>query len=150
LQFAAILTVLKSPPDQSSEFFRPAYFGNEKVHYAVPKDILKRFPRLPVTCCSEAKNDDFENILRRYRGVQLDHLEKWMGRDMHPIDNMPDYGASIATDNAVSALRFMLSDFDFERQTHRLAFLSYLQMGVDFKGMAMAGVKWPGAGGHGG
>ncbi len=149
LQFAAVLTVLRTPLAYSSGFLRPPYFGKEKTHYALPKDLLKHIPRLPVGCCTEAKYGDFEKILKRYRGVQLDHLENWVGRDMHPIDNMPDFGASIATDNAVAPLRFMLNDFNFEVQTHRLALINYLQMGVDLKGMAMTGMKWPGAGGHG-
>jgi hypothetical protein len=149
LQFAAVLTVLRAPVAESDSALRPAYFGSDKTVHQVDKNIAGRLPKYRVDCCSEAKYRDFEVIAERYRRVQLDHLENWMGGNMHPAENMPDYGASIAVDSAVSVLRFLLSDFDLQRQSHRLALVRYLQMGVDLQAMALAGVKWPGNGGHG-
>ncbi len=149
LQFAAVLTVVRSPVPNAGNVLRPGYFGVKKTYYPVTEDIANRLPRLSSSCCSEAKQGDFEKIAWRYQGVQIDHLEGWTGRDMHPIDNMPDYGAEIATDNAASALRFMLDDFRIGNDIHKSAVLNYLQMAVDLQSMAASGVKWPGAGGHG-
>lgn len=149
LQFAAVLTVVKTPVPNSGNVLRPGYFGTRKTYYTLSHGIDSRLGKLSATCCSEAKRGDFEKIAGRYQGVQLDHLEGWIGRSLHPIDNMPDYGASIATDNAVSVLRFMLNDFNIGRKAHKSALLNYLQMAVDIQSMAASGVKWPANGGHG-
>jgi len=149
VQFAAVLTVVKSPVPNSENVLRPGYFGVKKSYHPVTGGIASRLPRLPASCCSEAQQDDFIKIARRYQGVQLDHLEGWTGRGMHPIDSMPDYGAEIATDNAASALRFMLDDFRIGNKTHNSALMNYLQMAADLQSMAEGGVKWPANGGHG-
>jgi hypothetical protein len=149
LQFAAVLTVLRTPIANGDNALRPAYFGSDKTVFQVGKNIAERLPKYRVDCCSAAKYGDFEVIAERYKRVQLDHLENWMGGIMHPAENMPDYGASIAVDSSVSALRFLLNDFDVQRQPHWLALVRYLQMGVDLQAMALAGVQWPGNGGHG-
>lgn len=149
LQFAAVLTVVRSPVPNGENVLRPGYFGVKKTYQPVTEDIANRLPKLPASCCSEAKEGDFGKIARRYQGVQLDHLEGWTGRDMHPIDNMPDYGASIAASNAASALRFMLDDFRIGNKSHKSALLNYLQMAADLRSMAESGVKWPANGGHG-
>lgn len=149
LQFAAVLTVVKAPLRKSENVLRPGYFGTRKTYYPIRRGIESRFSKHSATCCSEAKSGDFEKIAWRYQGVQLDHLEGWTGRNLHPIDNMPDYGASIATDNAASVLRFMLNDFNIGNEAHKSALLNYLQMAVDIQAMAASGVKWPANGGHG-
>ncbi len=149
LKYAAVLTILASPLYQSKSYLRPGYYGNRKSLNRLPQDIAQRIPKYTTRCCGKVLPDDFERIAQRYQGVQLDHIEGWVGRNLHPIDNMPDYGTSIAVDNAVSVLRMLLDDFDYTNITHKNALVNYLQSGVDFQAMADDGVKWPANGGHG-
>ena len=64
---------------------------------------------------------------------------------MHPVDNLPDYGASIASRNAEGALGLMLNDdptAKWEPLVH------YVQYGIDLYHMLLGGVSWPPNGGH--
>jgi MYXO-CTERM domain-containing protein len=144
LQFAAVLTVVDTEP--AADALRPPYFGDDKPIYRVEDVDTDRLPRLDSSCCDEASS--FDGLAERYRRVQLDHKTNWSGRHMHPVDNMPDYGASIARNAAVGALRFMLDDFDFSEPGHRQALINYLQMGVDLFGMVEGGMNWHANGGH--
>ncbi len=145
LQFAAVLTVVdKAPP---ADALRPPYFGTNKPTLQVPTQ-LPALPKLPVSCCAAAASRDLSWVRDRFAPVQLDHKTGWTGRQMHPVDNLPDYGASIATDNATAALRLMLDDFDATKAAHRQALTNVLQMGLDLGYMVRAGAKWPANGGH--
>ncbi len=148
LQFAAVLTIVKKPLKNSKEIMRPGYFGKAKEFFIISQNMIEKLPKFSSRCCSYAKRNDFKRISNRYQGVQLDHLIDWYGRKMHPTDNMPDYGASIATDNASSLLRFMLSDFNINNNVHQSALINYLQMAIDIKSMADNGVIWFAAAGH--
>lgn len=149
LQYAAVLTVSAKPQLKSATQFRPGYFGNTKNFISTTSATRRALTRIPITCCSEAKNLSFSWIASRYKNVQLDHLENFVGRFMHPADNMPDYGADIARDNAVSLLRMLMSDFRPNNPEHKAALINYLQMAIDLQSMAENGVTWPANGGHG-
>jgi hypothetical protein len=149
LQYAAVLTVLNRPAVNSEKLFRPGYFGKQKYALSVEAIKLNKLPRLPVACCSASKELGFDELARRYRGVQLDHLEGWVGRSLHPVGNMPDYGASIARDTATGLLRMFLDDFSLGNPSHRSALVGYLQMSIDLLTMAENGVQWHTDGGHG-
>lgn len=153
LKFAAVLTVVDAPIANSSEVFRPGYFGaTGKTFYSVPSAAtiatlpLGTFTPIGVPSASAFS---ISSISARYRHVQLDHSVGFAGRDMHPVDNMPDYGAQIATDNAVYLLRMLLSDFNYSDTTHKQALINYLQMAIDLRAMAAGGVTWSADGGHG-
>lgn len=149
LQYAAVLTVTAEPENNSLAMFRPGYFGNRKSSFSVDSVRPDKLPRIPISCCSAAKAMSLNDLAARFKGVQLDHLVGWPGRGLHPLDNMPDYGAFIARDTAVSALRFLLDDFDMNQAAHRAALVNYLQMSIDLLSMAENGVVWPADGGHG-
>jgi hypothetical protein len=150
LQYAAVLTVLAKPATNSSTMLRPPYFGKRKISFPVDFSLwTKNLPRLPASCCSAIKELSFHTLAKRYAGVQLDHLEGWTGRSLHPIDNMPDYGASIGRDAATTILRMLLDDFDATSELHRKVLIGYMQMSVDLLGMAENGVRWSADGGHG-
>jgi hypothetical protein len=149
LQYAAVLTVLAKPLANSAEAFRPSYFGKAKFSYSVDSIGKKGLPRLSASCCSTAKELSFNTLAMRYAGVQLDHLGGWGGRSMHPINNMPNYGASIALDSSTAVLRMLLDDFDLAKPVHRAALIGYLQMSIDLLSMAENGVLWGPDGGHG-
>ena len=147
LQFAAVLTVTAKPVLNSETLFRPGYFGKTKTFTTVNL-TGKSLPKLPASCCAEAANLTFLKVKARYQSVQLDNLQDWSGRFMHPADNMPDYGAQLATDNAVFLLRMLMDDFKVTDPVHKAALTNYLQMAVDLRSMAAGGVKWPPSGGH--
>jgi hypothetical protein len=153
IQYAAVLTIVSAPVGSSSDVFRPGYFGTAgKAFYSVPSAAtvsgLPAAVHTPVGVPSLA-GFSIASVASRYQGVQLDHNGGFRGRTLHPIDNMQDYGAEIATDNAIHLLRLLLSDFDFSNSTHKQALINYLQMAIDLKSMAANGVSWGADGGHG-
>jgi hypothetical protein len=148
IQFAAVLTVLASPLANSTGIFRPAYSGGgaSKTLYNVSSIQWGLVPVYPGT--GVVPTFTIQDVALRYAGVRLDHLSSFKGRDLHPKDNMPDYGAQIATDNAAYLLRLALGDFDSSNVVHKQALINYLQMAIDLKGMATNGTKWNATGGH--
>jgi hypothetical protein len=153
LRFAAVLTVVDAPISNSSEVFRPGYFGTAgKTFYPVP--TAATIAALPVGTYTpvgvpSAAGFSIASIAARYQHVQLDHSPVTSGRDLHPADNMPDYGAEIARDNAVYLLRMLLSDFNYSNATHKQALINYLQMAIDFKSITAGGHTYGADAGHG-
>jgi hypothetical protein len=148
LQFAAVLTIVNAPVINSAEVFRPGYFGATKTFYSATSINVAGLPKYAATGLPSVAGFPISGIATRYQRVQLDHFNDYRGRDMHPADNMPDYGADIARDSGVNLLRMLLSDFNYSNATHKQALINYLQMAVDLQTMAAGGVKWPGDGGH--
>lgn len=146
IQFAAVLTILNAPLANSETFFRPPYVGTNKPLFEVSSIAWNLLPKLPNNAI--ANTPSFQNILDRFKGVRLDHIGSWTGRDIHPKDSMPDYGAQIASDNAAYLLRLSSNDFDLNNNVHKQAMINYLQMAIDLYGMAMNGTKWNATGGH--
>jgi hypothetical protein len=142
LQTAAVLTVLgEVPPDAGRTVFRPPYFGDGKPLYSTGDLHNDLLPSLAPT----AGAPSLEDMGNGFRRVQLDHKTNWTGRAMHPADNLPDYGSSIAGRNAEGALRLMLDDPEADK-TDLLVF--YVQYGIDLYHMMIGGVTWPPNGGH--
>jgi UDP-N-acetylmuramate--alanine ligase len=44
----------------------------------------------------------FTGVGRRFQRLQLDHLTNWVSRELHPVENMPDYGGWVPTGRALS------------------------------------------------
>lgn len=61
------------------------------------------------------------------------------------MDNLPDYGSSIASRNAAGALGLMLADDPAEKWE---PLVHYVQYGIDLYHMLLGGVSWPPNGGH--
>jgi hypothetical protein len=77
--------------------------------------------------------------------VQIDHKGGLVGRNTHPIDNMPDYGSSIAQDQNDAITRLFLND----SVSAKLPLLiRIIQAGIDRDGAAQTGQIWPGGGGY--
>lgn len=149
LHFAAVLTVLAEPLSNSTTLFRPGYFGSKKASFSADGIERRDLPRVQASCCPSARDIPFGRLANRYAGVQLDHIEGWAGRALHPLANMPDYGASIARDSAIALLRILIADFNVSVPIHRAALIGYLQMSIDLLSMAENGVRWGPDGGHG-
>ncbi len=149
LQFAAVLTVVPEPLANSQSLLRPGYFGTNKSLYSTDNLNLSSLGTLPSIGILDENSSTFDNLAQRYHDVQLDHLIGWYGRAMHPVDNMPDYGASIARDNATTVLRMLLDDFNPQEPAKQQTLISYLQMAVDLQSMVSGGANWYADGGHG-
>ena len=142
LQTAAVLTVLGTPPpDQGTTVFRPPYFGPDKPLYSVNDLDTTLLPTLDATGDPPALAD----LSEWFRRVQLDHKVNWTGRPLHPVDNLPDYGSSIAVRNADGALGLMLADDPADKWE---PLVHYVQYGIDLYHMLLGGVSWPPNGGH--
>ncbi len=143
MKTAAVLTVLAAPPpDGGATAFRPPYFGSDKPLYSTGDLQTELLPTMgPV-----GEPPTLEDVHDDFRRVQLDHKTNWTGRPLHPEDNMPDYGSSIASRNAAGALRLMLDDSVDDKMD---ALIAYVQTGIDIHHMAAGGVLWPPGGGHG-
>jgi hypothetical protein len=88
---------------------------------------------------------DIAAVSEGFRRVQLDHKENWVGRDLHPLENMPDYGSSISSRNAEGALRMLVEANPSDRMELAVA---YVQYGIDIFYSYLGGVTWPPNGGH--
>jgi len=89
-------------------------------------------------------------IVKRFQRVQLDHKNTWQSINMHPIDNMPNYGSDIARDTGDACLRLLLDDVSTRVTNNNgtCAMVQYLQFGIDLYGMVKGGMEWPANGGH--
>jgi hypothetical protein len=142
LQTAAVLTVVgEVPVGQGVDLFRPPYYGTDKPSFSTDELDLDLLPQLSAVADTPALADKAED----FRRVQLDHKENWVGRPLHPVDNMPDYGSSIASRNAEGALRLMLDEDPGDKMD--LA-TTYVQYGIDIYYQWVGGVTWPPNGGH--
>ena len=77
--------------------------------------------------------------------AQLDHKSGWVGRALHPVDAMPDYGSDIASRNASSALALMVNGSVEDKWS---ALVRYVNNGIDLYHMMLGGVTWKANGGH--
>lgn len=139
---AVVLTVLGTvPADNGATVLRPPYFGTNKTLYSVNGLHLEKLPRLaPV-----ANTPTLAAIAERFRPLQLDHQMYWSGHMIHPVKSMPFYGADIAMDNTVAALRLMLDD---AAQAKSQAAINFIQYGVDLAAAQRGGLHFEADGGH--
>jgi hypothetical protein len=146
LKTAAVLTVVGSvPPESGKTIFRPPYFGTAKPLVSTTSMHLDVLPSLAPPK-SESSIQPLSGLTDRFKRVQLDHvLPTWLGDNMHPADNMPNYGASIGRDTGDAALRLMLNE---PAQAKLPALIAYVQYGIDTYYTLLGGMKWQGDGGH--
>ncbi len=144
LQTAGVLTVVNAIPiNNGANLFRPAYFGTLwKPNISTNSIATNLLPSYSAVANAPALSAIAANFAR----VQLDHRTDWRGREFHPIDNMPAYGANVNNHTASGALRLMLDDPISAKMP---ALINYLQAGIDFYSIAVNGGAWPSNGGHG-
>lgn len=138
---AAVLTCLDAPVPPDT--FRPSYSGHQKRTYRYSELHLDLLPRLEPTK-SVPKFADYERLFER---PWIDHVYHWGGRQIHPGENMPDYGQSVSRAVSEAAL-LLLCDYPAEQKKKVLT--GFVQYGIDLYGVLENGGKgWPGAGGFG-
>ncbi|MBW2457588.1 MAG: hypothetical protein JRI68_23990 [Deltaproteobacteria bacterium] len=142
LDTAIVVTVLdEAPPGDGATIFRPPYFGPAKPLYDTSALRVEALPSLAPT----ADTPSLDGLATRYERVQLDHQGNWIGRAIHPVQNMPDYGASIGHDSGNAALRLMLDDSVDDKLP---ALINFVQFGIDLHHMLLGGLEWSANGGH--
>ena len=140
LQTAAVLTVLSSAPPAGS--FRPPYSGTDKtikynkgqLNYSLLKSLA------PVSGTPALADEE-----RAFERPWIDHIGGWVGRYHHPADNMPDYGQYLSIAIGDGALMLNLN---FTNAQKEKLLIGFVQVGIDFYGIAQAGGTWPADGGH--
>jgi hypothetical protein len=149
LQFAAVLTITNAPIINSTEVFRPAYFGATKTYYNTASiRAAARVGTYAATALPAVAGFPISAVANTYKSVQLDNFRLFTGGYVFPADNMPRYGADIAINSSESLLRMQLNDFNYSNPVHRQALVNYLQMGIDLKAAVDGGNVWPANGGH--
>lgn len=143
IDLAAVLTVVDSiPPDNGGSVFRPSFMGNtDKVYYSINDlrtDLLPSMPHVP-------NAPSLMDIEEKFKRMQLDYTSSWIGRYLHPAQNMSQYGAAIAIDTNTTALRLMLDDSIDDKMP---ALIAYIQAGIDWYHMLDSGSRWSPNGGH--
>jgi parallel beta-helix repeat protein len=142
IQTAAVLTVLPSvPANNGTTLFRPPYFGTSKTSYSLSDMDLSGLPSLS----SVANTPTLASVVSNFQKVQLDHLEGWVGRTIHPVDNMPDYGSDISNNISDGILRLMLDESVQDKQQ---AGIMLTQAAIDWYQMRATGQVWAANGGH--
>jgi hypothetical protein len=137
LRTAAVLTVVTAiPPDSGATVFRPPYFGVAKPYISTTSLRTDLLPSLaPV-----ANTPTLAATAANFQRVQLDHKEGWTCRAMHPADNLPDYGSTIAGRNADGVLRLLLNDPLANRMP---LLINLVQYGIDLTSMYKAANAGP-------
>jgi hypothetical protein len=149
LQFAAVLTIVNAPIINSTEVFRPGYFGATKTFYNTASiRAAARVGTVAATALPAVAGFPISTVANTYKSVQLDNFRLFSGGYVFPADNMPRYGADIAINSVQSLLRMLLNDFDYSISGHRQALVNYLQMAIDLKAAVDGGNVWPANGGH--
>lgn len=142
LTTAAVLTILSSAPASGS--FRPTYCGTDKTvrfnESQLNYDLLARLNPVENTPL-------LSDIERKFERVWLDHIGGWVGRALHPVENMPDYGSIIAGEVSDGALMLHLN---FTNEQKRTLLIRYVQLGIDNFGIIQSGGQglWEPDGGH--
>ena len=139
---AAVLTVVSSIPQNDGEnYFRPPYFGNEKPYYSISSIQTDLLPSIPPVGTHVPTLD---YVKENFQRVWLDHKSGWTGRAMHPQENLPAYGGSIALLTGDAALALMVS----QEGDKMPALINFLQAGIDLFHIMKNGGEWGADGGH--
>jgi len=142
LDSASILTVLDTPPPGGGvDRFRPPYVGFEKPMIPTARLRLELLPDLDPTPSAPT----FADVQISFGQPWLDHKSGWQGRELHPEESMPDYGADIAAVTGDGALALMLSG---DAEEKRQAAIRYVQVGLDLYTAYRNGSTWTPNGGH--
>ena len=142
IQTAAVLTVLEeTPPGNGVEVFRPPYVGTQKPFYRVSdirRELIPHYSSVDNTPSLTTAKEWFQR-------VQLDHFGDGRNQYARPEDNLPEYGAGVASRTANGALRLMI---DGPEDEYMGALIAYLQCGLDYYYMMKDGWIWGRGGGE--
>lgn len=141
---AAVLTIVKTPPDSSLSLFRPPYMGTYKPEFSANDLQVHLLPRLPsvADAISQQKAEAGLSIPR------LDYFSSWGSAYIRPIEAAPSWGGDMARQDAEVFLWLCLDQPD---DVKRKALIGLVQYGIDLFGAKKnLGTDWfHGGGGNG-
>lgn len=129
------------PPDSGATVFRPPYAGNDKPLYSINDINTNLLPSLPPVANTPSLNELHAKAVI----PKIEHLRGWAGESIHPNARGDSYGAGVARQNGVEAIRLMLDDPIAEKMDLLIAFM---QNGYDTYHLAKEGMYWEDDGGH--
>jgi hypothetical protein len=138
LEVAAVLTVLDAPAPANS--FRPPYAGTDKPLYSAAALQTERLLRLEPVASTPALDETAAKFAKPW----IDNVLEWQGDDLHPLQNLDNYGAGISRDAGDGALRLLLDD---SAEAKRDLLIGYVQLGIDDYGLVASGGNWGNVGG---
>jgi hypothetical protein len=139
---AAILTVVNAPAPIGS--FRPSYSGADKT---APANVSQINPAYLASLPPVSSTPTMAIVEGYFERPWIDHVPNWMGRYIHPSENMPDYGREMASRVGEGALMLHL---DYPLAEKETLLIRFLQLGIDWYGVVEDGGEnnWPPNGGH--
>ncbi len=140
VQSAAILTTLSIAPSPGT--FRPTYIGQTKTIFNVTQIHLTLPSLTPVS-----STPPLSEVQDYFKGPWIDHELGWGAGSIHPIDHMPNYGRDFTDRIGIGALMLLLNPNTIGNKQTLL--IRFIQLGIDWYGMAQNGGYWDPDGGHG-
>ncbi len=142
LHTAAVLTCLATVPARGS--FRPPYASTgeaKRVRYNASQIDLAILPRL----ATPKNTPSMALVTKAFERPWIDHVPTWIGRFIHPAENMPDYGRDLANQVSIGGVMVLL---DFPGEVRRPLVERLVQLGIDNAGVVRGGGKFVADGGH--
>jgi hypothetical protein len=140
LEVGAILTVVESRPPAGA--FRPPYTGTRKPQHFLGNVDTTRLLNLPPV--PSATSGLIASAKSWHHLPWLDHVLEWQGDDLHPRQNMPNYGRDLAARVHDSALLLMM---DIPADDKQEILVNFIQVGIDFHENVVSGAHWGFVGG---
>jgi len=140
MRTAVVLTCVAAA--QPADAFRPAYVGTWRESFRASQLQRDLLPRLK----APGELPDVKGMARELQRIWLDHQRGWINREMHPMENMADYGRDIThtVSNIGLALLLDLPEDDLETLLVR-----FVQKGIDNYGTTRSNDDlWIADGGH--
>jgi hypothetical protein len=138
LEVAAVLTVLASAPPAGS--FRPPYAGTTKTIYS--SSNLQS--QMLLSLAPVANTPSLASVEAMFEKPWIDNVLEWQGDDLHPYQNMINYGGGISRDAGDGVLRLLLNETPAQKQK---LLIRYIQLGIDDYGLVANGGNWGEVGG---
>jgi chitodextrinase len=140
LDVGAVLTVLDTPPPANS--FRPPYAGDWKPIYSVTNINMDILPALPSPVADIQSVVD--SLIDKMEKPWLDRRTEWNGDELHPAQNMPNYGGDMA--QVLSSVSLLLLS-DISQVDKVFLVIKFTQIGIDFCGNVRSGAVYGTVGG---
>jgi len=144
LREAAVLTCLDAPPAANVLTFRPAYSGPDRtaheLHQVDLTDDLAAFPNWAIP----AGAPSIASVVAKLTPLQLDFMNTWRGRLVHPSANMADYARDMTRDYGHGIL-LLLCNIPLADKVEIA--IRLIQIGIDQYGILLQDPDWAKAGG---
>lgn len=144
VQYAAVLTVVSSAPDNPSTTFRPPYVGKKKPLFSTTNLQTQLLPSLEPT-----KNAISQAVAeQRVESVRLDYSSDWTASQIHPVDGRDSWGTNMSWMDSEVFLWLCLNKPVKDKMKTLIGMVQY---GIDLYGARKSlGTKWVhGGGGNG-